>query len=833
MTDQLDVVPHGTIENVNLSFVMNQAYIDYAVSVISGRAIPDLRDGFKNVHRRVLYAMYGAKNFYSGPYKKSARMVGDTIGKYHPHGDTSVYDAAVRMAQPFSMAHTLIDGQGNFGSIDGDSPAAMRYTEMRLDKLSSKEFFNELEKESVDWRPNYDEHEIEPVVLPVTYPNLLVNGTEGIAVGMATSIPPHNLSSVIDATKMLINNTELDTASLMSVLEAPDFPTGATVYDLDGFANAIESGRGGVKLRSKWHEEERRSGTRLVIDEIPYQVNKEKLVVAIARLVNEKKIENIVALRDESGKKGIRIAMDIKKDGSAEVVFAQLCSMTNLEVSINYNCVVLDKGQPKTLGLKDLILKWIDFRREVVVKSYIYDRKQAQKKKHILDGYMKAMESKDRLDEVVSLIRSAKSGVEAKSGLVSLLGIDEIQAQAILDLRLQKLTGMEIEAIRAEHKKYEDLIAELTSKIESPEKIDADIVETLDRVKNDYGISRRTEIGYGLSSMEREDLIPREDVLITMSQGGYLKRMNVNALNVQNRGTRGKKSVEVKDEDELRAMYQVNSHDMLLVFGESGQVYGSKAYSIPSAKLTDKGRHIKNIIEDFDENINTILAIPEQDEESFVVSVTRQGKVKRSSLENYSGATRKGGVKGMNTPDGDSLFRAFVCNPGDTLMLISSAGKAVRFSLDALRNASRTSGGVTGMTLTEDQTLVGAYVVDSEQDDYLMCVGENGIGKRTKISEFSVKGRGGKGMAAFKVSKKTGSLTSAIGVKNDQDVVITMTNGVSNKISVEQVAISGRDTSGVKLINPDEGSQVLSVTASVRMTSDEGAGTTSEMDVNN
>lgn len=796
--------------------IMEQSFIDYSMSVITDRALPDVRDGLKPVHRRILFAMHEASNYHNRPYKKSARMVGDVIGKYHPHGDSSVYGAAVRMAQPFSMAAPLIDGQGNFGSIDGDMPAAMRYTEMRLSKIAG-ELFSDLEKETITWVPNYDGSEKEPDVLTTSFPNLLVNGGEGIAVGMASKIPPHNLTAVIEATLILMNNSDATTAEMVGVLKAPDFPTGALVHGLDGFAEAVESGRGRVKLRSVWHEEDRsRGGKAIVIDELPYQVNKADLVAKIAELVRDKQVEGIADLRDESNKEGVRIWIGLKKDESPEAIFAELASKTDLEISVNYNCVVLDNGIPKQLGLKSILLKWIEFRQEVVLARHIFERKQALAKLHILEGFMKAL---GMLDQVIATIRGAENPAAAKAGLIELLTVDESQAQAILDLRLQKLTGMELESIRAEHAAVTDKVAHLTKVIETPEMIRDIIREELKDVAARYGMARRTEIGVGISDITREDLIPREDVLITMTRGGYVKRMPANALSRQNRGTRGKQAIALGDDDSINFMKQSHSHDSLMAFAKSGQVYGIKAYRIPEAPLTSRGRHIRNVIEGLDEEITSVLALPEHDPAVSVLTVARSGQVKRSSIEDYSGATRRGGVRGVGLDDGDFLVASFAIRDEDHIMLVANTGKAIRFEASDVRVMGRAAGGVRGIKLDDGEFIVGAAIIPGGKADglYLLCVGENGVGKRTAIDDFGAQGRAGGGLIAFKANGKTGNLVTAMAVTDDQDLIMFASNGVSNRISVPDIRETGRAASGVYLMNLDEGCTLVSATTAVRM----------------
>lgn len=791
--------------------LMEKSYIDYAMSVIAGRALPDIRDGLKPVHRRILYAMHEASNYHNRAYKKSARMVGDVIGKYHPHGDTSVYDAAVRMAQPFSMNELLIDGQGNFGSIDGDSPAAMRYTEMRLTKLSG-EMFSDLEKGTVTWHENYDGSESEPEVLTSPYPNLLVNGTEGIAVGMATCIPPHNLSAVIDATMLLIAHPETEAAKIREVLQAPDFPTGAIVHGLDGFADAVESGKGRVKLRSVWHEEERGRGTKsLIIDELPYQVNKATLVSKIAELVREKKVDGITNLRDESNKDGIRVVIELRREVEPDVMFSTLCAETELEVSFNYNCVVLDHGIPKQLGLKDILAKWIAFRLDVVLKRHLYDRKQALARLHLLAGYMSAI---GMLDEVIKTIRAAKDGAEAKTALMTLINVDVIQADAILALRLQKLTGMELDGILAEHATVSAIVKGLTEIIESRDLLVGVVCTELEDIKARYGHERRTEIGHGLSDLTREDMIPREDVVIVMTRGGYIKRLPISAINAQNRGTRGKRSISVGDGDEISAIYQSNTHDLIMVFDEEGQVYARKGYQIPECSLTSQGRHISNL--GFDVKIASILRVPVDLTEGSIVIVTKNGLVKRSNLSEYdSPRIRNSGALGITVVEGDSIVNAFLCLPGQHLMMFSSGGKAIRFDLDEVREIGRTGQGVRGIDLANGETVIGAHVVTADSADHIVCVGSKGVGKRTLVSEFNVQGRAGQGVIAIKLNNKTGTLVAAFGADDGKDVVMLSSNGVSNRVAVKDISELGRATSGVFLMNLDEGQSLVGVTTVV------------------
>ncbi len=822
--------------------IMERSFLDYAMSVITDRALPDVRDGLKPVHRRILFAMFDSGNTFARPYRKSARMVGDVIGKYHPHGDVSVYDAAVRMAQPFSMNHVLIDGQGNFGSVDGDNPAAMRYTELRLTPLAGL-MFDDIGKDTVVFTPNYDGSESEPSVITTPFPTLVVNGTDGIAVGMATSIPPHNLRDVAAVVHLLSENPDADATDIYRILKAPDFPTGGIVYNTEGLLDAITTGRGKIRVRAKWHAEERNRGSRIVVEEIPYQVNKANLVASIADLVRNKEIEDIVALRDESSKEGMRIAIDLRAGADPEVVFAQLATKTNMDVAFSYNATVLDRGTPRLMGLQAMLLAWMEFRRETILKRYTYERQKAFDQLHLLRGLLAAM---DQLDAVIQLIRSSKSTESNKNGLMALLNIDETQAKAILDMRLQKLSGFELESLRADHQKVTDNIASLTDIIDHPQRIEEIMLEELDAVAHKYGKDRQTEIGEGFSSLVREDLIPREEVLIAMTRTGYVKRMPVSVLSAQNRGTRGKKAISMGDGDDISALIQCHSHDMLLLFTVSGQALGAKAWQMPEGSPTSQGRHLRNVFDGLDEEIAALVQVPENTADLSVVAVTKNGQVKKTTLDEYAGATRKGGVAGIKLDSDDALVDIFTARPKDHLILVSSSGKAIRFSLDDVRSTGRVTGGVCGMRLGVNEHILGAMVVPSDGNDletitvtdddgsvfetvdttamdsgrYLICIGEKGVGKRTSISEFRLQNRAGKGMIAFKASKKTGALVAALGLYGVSDLVLFASNGVSNKIHAEDVREAGRNTSGVYLMNLDDGAVITRVVTAVRMPED-------------
>jgi DNA gyrase subunit A len=700
--------------------------------------------------------------------------------------------------------------------------------------------FDDIGKETVEFRPNYDGTEQEPTVLPAPFPLLLVNGVEGIAVGMAASMPPHNLCEVVGFVKALCANPQAPLTELLALLPAPDFPTGGIVYDIEGMADAIELGRGKIRLRAKWHEEERkRGGASLIIDEIPYAQNKASLVAKIADLVRNKEVEDVAALRDESSKEGLRIALDLKAGASAEVVFAQLAAKTDLDTSVSYNCRVLDSGMPEQLGLRSIALKWIEFRQQTILQRHIYERKQALARLHILKGYMAAI---GMLDQVVALIRASRSIQEARDGLIALLTIDEAQAQAILDLRLQKLTNMELAGIQEDHDKHVALVEQLSAIIESPQRVRAILLEELDGIAKAYGKGRSSVLGEGLSLMTREDLVPKEDVIIVMTRGGYIKRMSATALAAQNRGTRGKRLMDLGEDDEISAIYNCNSHALLLVFAENGQVYGCKAWRIPEAAATSKGRHIRNVIEGLEEEIRSIVAVPTDDPEVSIVTVSRRAQIKRTSIGEYEGATRKSGIRGLSIDEGDGLLEAFAVRAQAHMMLISRDGRAIRFNIEDVRLMGRTAGGVRGMRLEAGEHLVGAYSVPStgeplplikslgedgkgvERPDttgmdagkFLLCVGERGVGKRTSVSEFPLHNRGGKGVIAFNINRKTGPLVCALGAQDDMDVVMFASNGVSNRIRVSDVRETGRAAAGVHLMTLDDGATLVKAIAALR-----------------
>ena len=840
--------PHGKIIEIPVKQHMEKSFLDYAMSVISDRAIPDVRDGLKPVHRRILFAMHQNGNTAEKAYVKSARIVGNVIGTLHPHGDVAVYDAAVRMAQSWSLLHPLIDPQGNFGSMDGDPPAAQRYTEMRMSKLSQT-FFETIEKEVVNTRPNFDATIEEPTVLPALFPNILVNGTDGIAVGMATSLPTHNLGEVIDAFLAFVANPDITLAEIMQIMPAPDFPTGGIVHGLDGYAQALETGRGSVKLRGEWHEEQRRGGAaRLVVTELPWRVNKARLVESIADLVRDKKIDDIVGLNDESAKKQVRIVVDLAKGASAEVVANQLFAMTELETSINYNMTLLLGQQPSVMNVFDIFRNFLEFRIDVIKRAAEFDLKAALKKLHIYEGYLKAL---DALDETIKTIRASKDRESAREALIKLLDIDTNQAQAILELQLQRLTNMDMGAIRSERESLLVKCEDLRDIIARRERRLQITIDDATGIKSRYSEERRTTIAQELSTITREDLITKEDVIVLATSSGYVKRVPVSQINQQNRGTRGKRWMDVGDDDTIASLMSASSHDVLLAFSDTGQLHAARVYEIPESAAGTKGRHVKNVLDGLEGEVINLMAVNAFDDEHFLVTVSAAGNIKRTALSAYENATRKGGIRGVKIEEGDTIVGADIVREYDHVILVSSGGKAIRFEMNAgeLRPMGRDSVGNRGMRIGNDEKIVGMIVlrgegkphpmmmVDVERDvdgkmkivkeevqdtrtlDYgrfLFVIGVRGVGKKTPVSEFSAQSRGGKGVLAFNINSRTGELVKALGVTADQDLVMTTKKGVTNRIRVDAIRTSGRATAGTSLIKPDDGDAVVAVSPVVR-----------------
>ncbi len=807
MSDSERIVP------INIEEQMKTAYIDYSMSVIVSRALPDVRDGLKPVHRRVLFGMSELGNFSNRPYKKSARIVGEVLGKYHPHGDSSVYYAMVRMAQLWSLRYPLIDGQGNFGSVDGDSPAAMRYTEARLKKIA-EEALADLEKNTVDFQPNFDESLSEPTVLPTKFPNLLINGTSGIAVGMATNMPPHNLSDTIEAIILYIDNPQVTINELIDKIKAPDFPTGGIIYGYAGVREAFETGRGRIVVRGRAEIETTEHGReKLIITEIPYMVNKAEMIIKIAEMVNEKKIDGISNINDESDRTGMRIVIDIKRDEMASVVLNKLYKFTALQTAFNVNNIALVKGRPMMLNLKDLIHYFVEHRHEVVIRRTQYDLDQAEKKAHILRGLIIAI---DNLDAVITMIRAAKTPDEARENLCLNFELDDIQARAILDLRLQKLTGLERDKI---HEDYTELckMIEWYKQVLSEEPLRMQIIkDELAEIKASYGDERRTEIVYASEEFNPEDFYADEDMVITISHMGYIKRTPLTEFRTQSRGGIGSKGSSTRDEDFLEHMFIATMHNTLLLFTEKGKCFWLKVYEIPEGTKVSKGRAIQNLISiEAEDQVRAYINVNSlKDEEyinnNFIILCTKKGTIKKTSLEAYS-RPRQNGVNAITIRENDQLLEARLTNGENEMMLAVKSGKAIRFHESHARAIGRTASGVRGITLgSENDELVGMVCVANEEDDILV-VSEHGYGKRSKIGDYRVTNRGGKGVKTINVTEKTGALVSIKNVTDGDDLMIITEAGVTIRLSVGAIRMTGRAAQGVKLINLREDDSIASV----------------------
>jgi DNA gyrase subunit A len=807
MSDLERIIP------INIEEQMKTAYIDYSMSVIVSRALPDVRDGLKPVHRRVLFGMSELGNFSNRPYKKSARIVGEVLGKYHPHGDSSVYFAMVRMAQLWSLRYPLIDGQGNFGSIDGDSPAAMRYTEARLKKLA-EEALADLDKNTVEFQPNFDESLSEPTVLPTKFPNLLINGTSGIAVGMATNMPPHNLPDTIEAIIAYIDDPSVSMNVLIDKIKAPDFPTGGIIYGYAGVREAFETGRGRIVVRGRAEIETTEHGReKLIITEIPYMVNKAEMIIKIAEMVNEKKIDGISNINDESDRSGMRIVIDIKREEMASVVLNKLYKFTALQTAFNVNNIALVKGRPQMLNLRDLIHYFVEHRHEVVIKRTQYDLDQAEKKAHILRGLIIAI---DNLDAVISIIRAAKTPDEARENLCANFELDDIQARAILDLRLQKLTGLERDKI---HEDYTELckMIDWYKEVLSNESIRMQIIkDELTEIKSLYGDERRTEIVYASEEFNPEDFYADEDMVITISHMGYIKRTPLTEFRTQSRGGIGSKGSSTRDEDFLEHMFIATMHNTLLLFTEKGKCFWLKVYEIPEGTKISKGRAIQNLISiEPDDQVRAYINVKSlKDEEyinnNFIILCTKKGTIKKTSLEAYS-RPRQNGVNAITIRENDQLLEARLTNGENEMMLAVKSGKAIRFHEKHARAIGRTASGVRGITLgSESDELVGMVCVANEEDDILV-VSEHGYGKRSKIEDYRVTNRGGKGVKTINVTDKTGALVSIKNVTDADDLMIITEAGVTIRLPVGEIRMTGRAAQGVKLINLREDDRIASV----------------------
>ena len=795
--------------NVNLTKEMKTSFIDYAMSVIVSRALPDVRDGLKPVHRRILYGMNELGVTPDKPHKKSARITGDVMGKYHPHGDSSIYEAMVRMAQWWSYRYMLVDGHGNFGSMDGDGAAAQRYTEARMSKIAL-EMLRDINKNTVDFVDNYDANEREPVVLPARFPNLLVNGATGIAVGMATNIPPHNLGETIDAVKLVMDNPEVTTKDLMEVLPGPDFPTGALVMGKSGIHKAYETGKGSIVLRSRTEIEETKTGReRIVVTEFPYMVNKTKVHEHIVRLVQEKRIEGITAVRDESNREGVRFVIEVRRDASANVILNNLFKMTQMQTSFGFNMLAIQNGVPKILSLRQILDAYIEHQKEVVTRRTQFDKEKAEARAHILEGLLIAL---DHIDEVIRIIRASETDQEAQAELMSKFKLSERQSQAILDMRLRRLTGLERDKIQSEYDDLIALIADLADILAKPERVAQIIKEELDEVKRKYEDKRRTELMVGeVLTLEDEDLIEESDVLITLSNKGYIKRLDQDEFTAQKRGGRGVQGTGVKDDDFVRELVSTSTHDHLLFFTNKGRVYRLKGYEIPEYGRTAKGLPVVNLLKlDEGESIQTIINVEsERSDDAYIFFTTRAGIVKRTSVKEFANI-RQNGLKALNLKDEDELINVLLTQEDTDIIIGTKLGYAVRFNQSSVRSMSRSATGVKGVNLREGDAVVGARVI-TDQDEVLIIT-EKGYGKRTVATEYPTKGRAGKGMKTANITDKNGQLAGLLTVKGDEDLMVITDTGVMIRTNVANISQTGRSTMGVKVMRLDENAKIVTFT---------------------
>ncbi|MEN9303134.1 MAG: hypothetical protein RL264_1563 [Bacteroidota bacterium] len=816
------------IIQINIEDEMKSAYIDYSMSVIVSRALPDVRDGFKPVHRRVLYGMQDLGVYSNRPYKKSARIVGEVLGKYHPHGDSSVYDTMVRMAQPWSLRYPLVDGQGNFGSVDGDSPAAMRYTEARLMKIS-EEMLNDLDKETVDFNPNFDDSLEEPSVLPTKIPNLLVNGASGIAVGMATNMAPHNLTEVVDGIVAYIDDREIDIEGLMAYVKAPDFPTGGIIYGYEGVRDAFLTGRGRIVLRGKAEIEEENGREQIIVTEIPYQVNKAEMIKKIADLVNDKKLEGISDLRDESDRNGMRVVFEIKRDAIASVVLNKLYKYSALQTSFSVNNICLVDGRPRLLNLKDMIHEFVEFRHEVVIRRTKYELRKAEERAHILEGLIIAS---DNIDEVIEIIKSSESPDAARERLAERFGLSEIQTRAIVDMRLRQLTGLEQSKLRAEYDELMALIADLQDILANEERRMQIIKDELSEVKAKYGDARRSTIEYSASEMRMEDLIADEEVVITISHAGYIKRTNLAEYKVQNRGGMGSKGSATRDKDFLEHLFVATNHNHLLIFTEKGRCFWMRVYEIPEGNKQTKGRAIQNLINiPGDDKVKAYVKVQDlTDQEyinnNFIIMCTKQGVIKKTSLESYS-RPRTNGINAITIRENDELLEAKLTNGTNEIVLATSTGRAIRFNEATVRPMGRNASGVRGVTLGENNDVVVGMICVEDVYSTILVVSEKGYGKRTYLNDpedkepvYRITNRGGKGVRTLNITEKTGQLLSIQNVVDDDDLMIITKSGIAIRMHVDTIRNMGRAAQGVRLINLKGNAEIAAI-ARVPRTEDE------------
>lgn len=795
------------IRNVDLTNVMNSSFLDYAMSVIVARALPDVRDGLKPVQRRILYGMSELGVTPDKPYKKSARIVGEVMGKFHPHGDSSIYLAMAHMAQDFSYRYMLVDGHGNFGSVDGDEPAAMRYTEARMSKIAV-EMLRDINKNTIDWQRNYDDSENEPVVLPARIPNLLVNGTSGIAVGMTTNIPPHNLSEVIQGLHMLMDNPEITTKELMKAIPGPDFPTGGTIMGRGGIYRAYETGRGNIVVRANTNIETEKSGReRIVVTEIPYLVNKAELVKKIAELARSKTIDGITGVRDESDQSGMRITIDVRRDASASVILNNLFKQTQMQANFGMNMVAIVDGAPHFLSLKEMLQYYLQHQEDVVTRRTKFDLAKAEARAHILEGLKIAL---DHIDEIVHIIRQSESSDIAKAALISRFGLDDKQSQAILDMRLVRLTGLERDKVEAEFKDLKTKIEDYRDILARPERINEIIYDELLDIQKRFGDDRRTKIGEGeVGSIEDEDLIEKQDVLLTLTHSGYIKRMLINEFKTQNRGGKGIKGMGIKDGDFIENLMYSSTHDLLLFFTNKGKVYSKKAYEIPELGRTAKGLPIVNLLQfEKGEKIQTIINIPEDADDQYLFFITKMGTVKRTRVGEFANI-RNSGLIALTLRDGDELSNVLTTDGKQDILIGTHLGYAVRFNETGVRSMGRTAAGVRGINLRDHDYVVGSGVV--KDSDEVLVISEKGYGKRTSASEYPVKGRGGKGIKTANVTEKNGPLSGVTVVDGSQDIMVITDDGIMIRFKITDVSQTGRSTIGVRLIKVSDGSKVASL----------------------
>ena len=809
--DENQTIDQDRILKINIEEEMKSSYIDYSMSVIVARALPDVRDGFKPVHRRILYGMLGIGNTSSNPYKKCARVVGEVLGKYHPHGDSSVYGALVRMGQSWNMRYMLVDGQGNFGSVDGDSPAAMRYTECRLSKMG-EHIMDDLDKDTVDMDPNFDDTLLEPSVMPTKIPNLLVNGGNGIAVGMATNIPTHNLGEVIDGCCAYIDNPEIDVDGLMAYIKAPDFPTGAYIYGLTGVKQAYETGRGRIMMRAKSEIESGDTHDKIVITEIPYGVNKADLVAGIADLVKEGKLTGISNVNDESGRQGMRIVVDVKREANANVILNKLYKMTAMQSSFSVNCIALVKGRPRLLTLKECVKYFVEHRHDVTIRRTKFDLKKAQERAHILEGLIIAC---DNIDEVVHIIRGSKTPSDAQRNLEARFKLDEIQSKAIVDMRLAQLTGLRMDQLHAEYEELERQIAYLQQILDEPELCKKVMKDELIEVKEKYGDERRTEIKPFEHEFNAEDFYPNDPVVITVSHMGYIKRTPLSEYREQARGGVGSKGARSREQDFTEYIYPATMHQTMLFFTRKGRCYWLKCYEIPEGDKNFKGRAIQNMLNiDADDSVNALLRLRGLNDEEFVKShyvvfATKNGTVKKTCLEAYS-RPRTNGVNAINIAEGDEVVDVRLTNGKNEIILANRNGRAVRFDENTVRAMGRVSTGVRGMQLdNDDDQVVGMIIVNNAETETVMVVSENGYGKRSQVEDYRKTNRGGKGVKTFAITEKTGRLVAIKNVTDDNDLMIINKSGIAIRLAVSDCRVMGRATQGVRLINLSKKNDVI------------------------